>query len=342
MNGPGLEGGDVDLPDVVPFEASEATHAAFAAIGRTEDVKFSPDNRRLAIAGFATSTVLLLDVKLGSAEGRRTIRLANPVAITSPELQEPHGVAFIDDEHIIVANRAGLLSIFRLPPRGTSAGAVTLVPVGLEPGAGFEHLETPGSVAVVPTGRDRYSILVCNNFAHHVTRHRLAWGQRKAVRKNRILLKGPLNIPDGIAVSPSRRWIAVSSHVTGNMLMYRNGKALDPTAEPAGELRGAGYPHGVRFTADGQFVLVADAGNPVVRIYLGTAGTWRGSRDPVGSLRVVTQEAYVRGRYNPEEGGPKGIDVDGGTRVLAVTCAEQPLVFFDLRKMLDRVARRRA
>lgn len=333
-------GGNIDLPDVLPFDAPAATHAALAAIGRTEDVRFSPDNRRIAIAGFLASKILLVDIDIDFSGGGRTIRLGDVVELTSPDLMEPHGLDFLGDDHIVAANRGGLLSILPLPRPGEGAAAVEVRAATLEPGAGFEHLHTPGSVAVVPKGRDRYGIIVCNNYAHHVTRHRLEWGTRRAVTRNQVIAAG-LSIPDGVAVSPTRRWIAISNHVTGSVLMYRNGKGLGPDAKPAGELRGAGYPHGVRFADDGRIVLVADAGNPVVRVYLGVAGRWQGTRDPVGSLRVVTQDAYLRGRHNPEEGGPKGIDVDRRNRVIAVTCQEQPLAFFDLRMTLERIARRR-
>jgi hypothetical protein len=44
--------------------------------------------------------------------------------------------------------------------------------------------------------------------------------------------------------------------------------------------------------------------------------------------------AFERGRYNPEEGGPKGLDVDAGSRVLVVTSECQPLAFFDVRALL--------
>jgi hypothetical protein len=331
-------GGDIDLPDVLPFEAPAATHAALAAIGRTEDVRFSPDNRRIAIAGFAASKILLVDIAVSG--GGRTIRLGDVVELTSPDLMAPHGLDFLGDDHLIAANRAGLLSILPLPRRGERAGPVEVRAETLEPGTGFEHLHTPGSVAVIARGGDRYGIIVCNNYAHHVTRHRLLWGSRKSVTRSKIIAAG-LSIPDGVAVSPTRRWIAVSNHDTGSVLLYRNGKGLGPDAKPAGELRGAGYPHGVRFADSGRIVLAADAGNPVVRVYFGAAGRWDGARDPVGSLRVVSQEAYLRGRHNPEEGGPKGIDVDRRIRVLAVTCHEQPLAFFDLRKTLGGIERRR-
>ncbi len=333
-------GGDIDLPGILPFAAPAATLEALAAIGRTEDVRFAPDNRRIALAGFAASRILLVDIDVHVAAGRPVVRLGKVVELTSPDLMEPHGLDFLGDDHIVAANRGGLLSILPLPRPSGPGGAVEVRAETLDPRAGFEHLHTPGSVAVIPKGQDRYGIVVCNNYAHQVTRHQLQWDSRRAVTRNRVIAAAGLSIPDGVAVSPTRRWIAISNHNTSSVLMYRNRRGLGPDAEAAGELLGAGYPHGVRFVDGDRFVLVADAGNPVVRVYLGVAGRWRGTRDPVGSLRVVTQDAYLRGRHNPQEGGPKGIDVDRRNRVVAVTCHEQPLAFFDLRWFLERIARR--
>ena len=56
----------------------------------------------------------------------------------------------------------------------------------------------------------------------------------------------------------------------------------------------------------------------------------------------MSDETYLRGRKNPEEGGPKGLDIDAGMRVLATTCEEQALAFFDLRAVLSLAARRSA
>ncbi len=77
-------------------------------------------------------------------------------------------------------------------------------------------------------------------------------------------------------------------------------------------------------------------------MYLGIGDDWRGTRDPVTSLRVLSDEAYLLGRTNPQEGGPKGLDIDGGMKVFAITCEQQPLAFFDLRATLDTIARRSA
>lgn len=330
---------NADLTAQLPFTATDDIRSAIASAGRTEDVKFSPDNRRLAIAGFKSGRCLLVEVDMDFSAGRRSIALGNLIEIQSPDLLEPHGVGFLDSETLVVANRQGTVRVFKLPPPGSS-GSFALSAERMDGEAGFQKTASPGSVAVMPLGRDRYDVLVCNNFADQVTRHRLVGGTPPHVRKNRVLLEEGLNLPDGVAFSPSARWIAVSNHNTGSVLMYRNRGSLDRRSKPAGYLRGAGYPHGVRFTADSQFVFVADAGSPVVHVYLGIGDDWHGTRDPVTSLRVLSQEAYLLGRTNRQEGGPKGIDLDGGMRVLAATCEHLPLAFFDLQAMLNTIARR--
>ena len=52
----------------VQFSGSDEVLRALAAVGRTEDVQFSPDGKRLAIAGFAESRILILEVESMTAE----------------------------------------------------------------------------------------------------------------------------------------------------------------------------------------------------------------------------------------------------------------------------------
>jgi hypothetical protein len=56
----------------------------------------------------------------------------------------------------------------------------------------------------------------------------------------------------------------------------------------------------------------------------------------------MDDETFLRGRHNRREGGPKGIDVDPSTDVIAVTSECQPLAFFDLGAALERRERGRA
>jgi hypothetical protein len=46
-------------------------------------------------------------------------------------------------------------------------------------------------------------------------------------------------------------------------------------------------------------------------------------------------EVFARGAHTPESGGPKGLDIDATSSVLAVTSEAQPLAFFDLPALLE-------
>ncbi|HET8529791.1 MAG TPA: hypothetical protein VFO08_01475 [Methylomirabilota bacterium] len=136
-------------------------------------------------------------------------------------------------------------------------------------------------------------------------------------------------------MSPERRWIAVSNHTTHNVLLYENSPALNADADPDGILRGIYYPHGLRFSADGRHLFVADAGAPYLHIYAQDPDQWSGVRHPVASIRIMEDAVFERGRRNPEEGGPKGLDIDAGSKVLVVTSECQPLAFFDMPALLQ-------
>jgi hypothetical protein len=330
----GLEGA---LLDPLPFAATEDVRSALARIGRTEDVAFSPDERRLAIAGFHAGTCLVFDIEMRFSGGRKSVALSRPFEFTSPDLKNPHGLAFIDSKTLVVADRAAeKVSVFAIPPRGSCESGITLDARPVDGDGALSALTMPGSVAVLPRSFGSYDIFVCSNDANTVTRHRLRGKAHPRVIRNDLLAKATLDIPDGVAISPSRRWIAVSSHKTRSVQMFRNTPRPDPRALPEGILHDAGYPHGVRFTNDGRFVLVADAGGPVVYAYRCDTDDWRGVRLPVTTTQVMSEEVFQRGRINPEEGGPKGIAVDRGMNVLVTTCDCQPLAFFDLNAVLGR------
>ena len=52
-------------PEAVEFRPSRAVAEALARFGRTEDVRFSPDNRLLAIAGYHREACLFLRIEIG-------------------------------------------------------------------------------------------------------------------------------------------------------------------------------------------------------------------------------------------------------------------------------------
>ena len=324
----------------INFKASAAVRAALSAIGRTEDLRFSPDNRLLAIAGYARKRLLVRRVDLTAGPEGPDVTIHDHMELTSDDMGEIHGLDFIDDRTLAIANRDGMVAIFGLPREEPAGQSREISAIRRVRGRRLCKLNSPGSIAVRPESRGRVSLLVCNNYTHLVTRHVInRWLGYRTTGNQRLLERG-LDIPDGIALSHDGRWIAVSSHGTQDVKLYRMSASLGPDTEPAGILRNAGYPHGVRFTRDDRHIIVADAGSRVVNVYAGD-GDWSGHRAPVRSVTVLDEETFLRGRASPEEGGPKGLDIDRSNSVVAVTCEEQTLAFFALSSILAGVENRR-
>ncbi|MGB5425485.1 MAG: hypothetical protein WBN95_01745, partial [Gammaproteobacteria bacterium] len=168
------------------------------------------------------------------------------------------------------------------------------------------------------------------------TRHILERKDQLKLVSNEILLSNGLAIPDGIAVSNDNLWIAISNHDRHCVFLYQNKPQLNLQSNPDGFLRNIIYPHGVRFTPDDNYVIVADAGSPYVNIYAKNGDGWQGTRNPQTTLRVMDEATYLRGKINPQEGGAKGIDIDHDMNVLVTTCEEKVLQFFDLRRVLGQ------
>jgi hypothetical protein len=169
-------------------------------------------------------------------------------------------------------------------------------------------------------------VLVCNNWANTITRHAVA--DDGSLIEGEIAARAWLAIPDGVAISGDGEWLAVSNHSAHCVFLYPRA-ALGADAEPVGILRGVGYPHGLRFDDGDRRLLVADAGAPRVHHFAAEDG-WEGVRYPVASVTVLDERRFEAAQTNPEEGGPKGIDVDPCARVLVVTSESVPLAFFDL------------
>jgi hypothetical protein len=312
----------------INYTAPQHVADVVAGLGRTEDVRFSPNNRRLAIAGFKKNEIVVFDIEITPSPDGPKIMLTDTAKISSTYLNCPHGLDFIDDETIIVANREANAGIFKLPQGSSNSHDLTPVAV-----IGADVLHSPGSVSVTRKHQGVYEILICNNYGHTVTRHLLDFCAGCSI-KSAVLLRKWLDIPDGVSVSRDTQWIAISNHNTHSVLLYKNTPSLNETSNPDGILRCVYYPHGLRFSSDDRFILVADAGAPYVHIFGKDGPSWRGVRNPLASIRVLNDEDYLRGRYNPEEGGPKGIDIDNGMKVLVTTCEFQPIAFFDLKAVL--------
>ena len=317
------------------YEAPPEIHQALADLGRTEDLRFSPSNRRLALASFDKNRILVLDVQIVPAGDTHKVLIEDYLAFSSKSMSSPHGVSFIDENTVIVANRGGSVSIFTLPPTSTGQREFNLAPSRTIRRSLFRRWFSPGAVDLYKSDADTYKVFVCNNYAHVVTSYSLKPDKRFRVGYKGVLLKRGLAKPDGIGISSDRKWIAVSNSWNGTVRIYENIPGLNRKSDATGILRGMVDPHGLRFTADGRHLLVADGAAPYVHVFESDDGDWGINRDPVSSARVLDNEIFQRGSHNPKDGGPKGIDTDGDSRLLATTCEHQVLAFFDLKALLS-------
>src|SRR4029453_4081729 len=326
----------------IQYTAQQSVTDAVGSLGRTEDVRFSPSNRRLAVASYYRNRIVVFDID-ASSSGATQVALTGGVELSSPALQLPHGLDFIDDNTLIVTSRgsdgpgdgpAANVALFKLPNGEEIVRTHEVPPIARWPANGTTLLNTPGSVPPPRVKGDVGEVLICNNWGHTVTRHLLDRAAGGAIRKSEILLHKYLNLPDGVSVSPDRRWIAVSNNTTHNVLLYENSPALNSDAKPDGILRCIYHPHGLRFSADGRHLFVADAGAPYLHIYAQDPDQWRGVRRPLATVRIMDEAVFQRGRC-PGNGGPKGLDIDACSDILVVTSEYQPFAFFDVPLLLQ-------
>lgn len=308
------------------FSATQAVLDLLATIQRTEDIRFSPDYRRLALTSITREQIFIFDIEIRPTDAGKQIHLSSGAFLVSSHLQYPHGLDFLDNETLAVANRDGDLCLFGLPADIHNGAELALIQrFSTEEWA----MQGPGSVVVSRLSPSQYELLVCRTIGHQVSRHLLDAEQGYAITEEHMLVDKWLETPDGI--SRTGRWLAVSSHNTQSGLLYTHDSSLHPEADPVAVLRGATYPHGVRISDDDRYVLMTDAGAPYVHVYAQADGNWQGIYDPCISLQVMDDELFRQGSAgNPQEGGPKGLDIQPMHGILVTTCANQPLAFFDL------------
>lgn len=322
------------------LEMDDSVRHAIASIGRTEDISCSPDGNRLAIAAFGSDAVVFVDMSVSRHSDAR-VAVHGLTIVSSAHFRSPHGVDWIENDRVVVANRHGAVVVLPAPPQTNGVGALHVEPllvIGPEDDSSdaVDHVATPGSVAARVLGPGIAEILVANNYIDTVSRHVIDL-QRNSVLHHETVLASGLQIPDGLALSANGRWIAVSNHETHAVLIYEWSADLGPNATPVAQLRNVSYPHGLDFVAGDRLMVVADAGGPYVHLYASTEGPWYGDHQPLRCARVMTDEVYLAGRYNPQEGGPKGIAVHPGGQVVFLTSDQQVLAGFRLTDIAGHV-----
>ena len=127
----------------VKYGCSNEVASAIDAIGRTEDVQLSPDGRRLAIAGFGKSYLLILDAEIGGGgETPYTVHFGRSLKVLSASFAQPHGIAWVNNEVLIVANRHGAAPLLHIP-RGVNGTEIVAHPVFTIGATPVGHLQEP-------------------------------------------------------------------------------------------------------------------------------------------------------------------------------------------------------
>lgn len=322
---------------LLEFQPSSAVAERLRILGQTEDVKFSPNQDRLAIAGLTENKILVIDIRPVARDGVRVIESEACVEITCDAFVMPHGVAWIDDHTLIVANRERGLVVISVPPCGPQAPSVRAEPLLDMVPAKANHIQTPGAVAVMRLGDGLFDILSCNNSSHHVSRHRLQRKERFEVIEHDTFLGTGFQIPDGVTVSDDAGLIAISNHYAKRVDVFPNRCERGTHAQAICSLAKHGYPHGVRFAAGDRLLLTADAGRPYVHVFRRGGDRWGGTVKPALSIRVIGEEAFKLGHTNDEEGGPKGLDVSGDGSFFVVSCQAVPIAFFAFAETASRL-----
>jgi DNA-binding beta-propeller fold protein YncE len=319
----------------ISFKAATHVKDTLDGIGRTEDLAFSPDNRKLAIAAYTQNKILMLDIGISATADGNNIFISDCYEIVSADINLPHGIAWLDDQTIIVGNRFGQAIVLAVPSTQITQKQLELTAVQILPAVSNNSQHSNDCLAATPLGQGLYEVLVCSNSGNYVASHILDSTNGFSVIGGAILLENKIQIPDGVAFSPDRRWIAVSNHTNHSVYIYENVKSLNPASEPCAVLPGITYPHGITFTECAKFLFVTAAGDPFIYCYHNHSGEWHGEYLPFTKFKSLDDETFKRGNYNEQEGGTKGICFANNSNIMAMTCSEQPLAFVDMTTLMS-------
>ena len=117
-------------------------------------------------------------------------------------------------------------------------------------------------------------------------------------------------------------------------MIYKSDSGLNEKTKPCGVLHGIVCPHAIRFSKNGELLYVADSASPYMHIFKQQNGEWCSLQKPCKSVRMLDEAAFLSARYNPEEGGVKGIEINYADNILAVTCEQIPMAFYDLDRVV--------
>jgi hypothetical protein len=319
----------------LPYEASPPVRAIISRMGRTEDIAFSPDNSRLAVVDLTADRIFLFSVRLDHSASPPRIALLDCAVVSSPAVHAPHGIAFLGDDHFIVCSRRGGIAVFAVPSAGTVGDCQALPLAAVTDKGRLSNVRSASAAAGYAIAPGRHRLLVCSNDWHVATSHLVTIGSSVRIANRGVAIEQGLRIPDGIAVSADRAWIAVSNHADGTVRVYRNGPGLGRNTPATAVLGGIVCPHGLRFSPEGRRLFVADDAGQFIHVFDRPEGDWSTVSRSSRAIRMIDDDRFYT-RHDARDGGVKGIDLDRRGAILAVTFKGAPLGFYDVAALFAR------
>lgn len=312
---------------------------------RTEDIRFSPSGQRLAVAA-TEGCLLLFQIDLTI----RPIQVRFETEIRSVALLVPHGVEFFDEETLIVANRNGALVFFQIPVSSEFPAISNLEPFYQVNSALFgasgqtRYLRDralfcgPGSVRLFAE-----TLYVTCNYKNTVSSFACYRDQGKIiVEEGEVLAHDGLEVIDGVAISSDGNFMALSDHDHHRVVVYRRNCSPQAAASQVQYVFSCWlrdpdlhYAHGLRFDNSDQVLYVADAGGRFLHVFVDNDG-WQNNCDySYYKTTGVDEAAFSKSQevtiaaHRALEGGVKGLDIAPQENIIAATCRNQVLRFFE-------------
>ncbi|CAO3424241.1 hypothetical protein [Azospirillum doebereinerae] len=313
---------------------------------RTEDVKFSPSGRRMAVIS-VDNCIFIYDVNITA----RPIQVILKIEIRSASLIYPHGVDFLSEDVIVVANRGSDIQFYEIPfvTEGVLSSFVDPIYQAPSPWFGKKGImkQLPERKIYTGPGGVRFLngilFVSCNNIPSITTHVCTLTPDGMQLQDDAIITQDGFQVLDGVAVSQDGSRLAVSDLSHNRIVLYdRLGSGAGHTSPQSSftqtvtlqdeDLR---FPHGLCFDPSGKILYVTDAGSPNVYVFA-TQDDWASSfLTSSFKLKAVRDAAFAKTRtglgepFRSLEGGAKGIDIDPTGTVVVVTCKNQPLRFFE-------------
>lgn len=272
------------------------THC-ISIIGRSESVKVSPSGNKIAYSSFDLNEVIIFDyvVDYEGIQIQRNMRFGTG-------LNSPHGLAWINEHTIVVANRDGPAVVFNV-----SDNACNYI-------IDIKEMSKSNDVTVSVSPQNiRLYFCKTNNRIDYCDLNN-NWNASFCGSLNTLV---DLQVPDGIALSPSGKILAITSALDNRIVIYNIENQTHHT------LGNTDRPHSVCFVTD-ELILTTGGNDPCVVC-------WNMSDNHLAcKLRILNKRQFSL-RYNDTEGGVKGICSCPRNRIIFLTCPNAPFLAVDAR-----------